>query len=256
MTLQPSNLSPTPIAASGPAETVPPADDAAHLLIVDDDRRIRALLSRFLADQGYRVTTAGNAEEALASLRNFAFDLIVLDVMMPGENGFDLVARLRAEPTDVAHVPILMLSACTEPADRVRGFEVGSDDYLAKPYEPRELALRIASILRRAQPRAVTGPVTQVRFGDFTFDLERGELQQAGEIVRLTERERDMLRLLAENAGEIVSREALAGLGIGGNERTVDVQVNRLRRKIERDLANPLHLQTARGAGYRLLVDR
>ncbi|ACB97103.1 response regulator transcription factor [Beijerinckia indica] len=273
MTLQPSNTaSTTPeTTPSGPASqpaTPPastpasqaspavPADDAAHLLIVDDDRRIRALLARFLADQGYRVTTAGNAEEATASLRNFAFDLIVLDAMMPGENGFDLLTRLRAQPSDLAHVPVLMLTACTEPEDRVRGFEAGSDDYLGKPYEPRELALRIASILRRAQPRAVSGPVTQVRFGDFTFDLERGELQQGGEIVRLTERERDMLRLLAENAGEIVSREALAGLGIGGNERTVDVQVNRLRRKIERDLANPLHLQTARGAGYRLLVDR
>jgi two-component system phosphate regulon response regulator OmpR len=233
-----------------------PADDAAHLLIVDDDRRIRALLSRYLAEQGYRVTTAGNAAEATACLKNFAFDLIVLDVMMPGESGFDFAARLRTNSSELASVPILMLTARTEADDRVRGFEAGVDDYLGKPYEPRELALRIASILRRAQPRIVAGPVTQVRFGDFTFDLERGELHQQGEIVRLTERERDMLRLLAENAGETVTRDALAGPGAAGNERTVDVQVNRLRRKIERDPANPLYLQTARGVGYRLLVDR
>ncbi|WP_051335628.1 response regulator [Methylocapsa acidiphila] len=233
-----------------------PADDAAHLLVVDDDRRIRALLSRFLTDQGYRITTAADAADAFACLKSLAFDLIVLDVMMPGENGFDFAARLRQGASELAHVPILMLTARSEAIDRVRGFEAGVDDYLGKPYEPRELSLRIASILRRAQPRAAQGQVTVVRFSDFTFDLERGELRQRDEIVRLTDRERDMLRLLAENAGETVSREALAGHGAPGNERTVDVQVNRLRRKIERDPANPLHLQTARGAGYRLLVDR
>jgi two-component system phosphate regulon response regulator OmpR len=242
---------------SAPGSTIgAPADDAAHLLIVDDDRRIRALLSRFLSDQGYRVTTAGDACEAMACLKSLAFDLIVLDVMMPGENGFDFSTRLRQDATELAHVPILMLTARSEAQDRVRGFETGVDDYLGKPYEPRELSLRIASILRRAQPRAVPGPVTMVRFSDFSFDLERSELRQRDEIVRLTDRERDMLRLLAESAGEIVPREALAGSGAAGNERTVDVQVNRLRRKIERDPANPLHLQTARGAGYRLLVDR
>ena len=233
-----------------------PADDAAHLLVVDDDRRIRALLSRVLTNQGYRVTTAGDASEAMACLKSLAFDLIVLDVMMPGENGFDFASRLRRDASDLASVPILMLTARTEAQDRVTGFESGVDDYLGKPYEPRELALRIASILRRAQPRAAQGPVTQVRFGDFCFDLDRGELRQRDEVIRLTDREREMLRLLAEHAGETVPREALAGSGVAGNERTVDVQVNRLRRKIERDPANPLHLQTARGAGYRLLVDR
>lgn len=233
-----------------------PADDAAHLLLVDDDRRIRVLLSRYLSDQGYRVTTAGHAADALACLKNLAFDLIVLDVMMPGENGYDFVTRLRRDASELSRVPILMLTARTDAQDRVRGFESGVDDYLGKPYEPRELSLRIASILRRAQRRAAPGPVTVVRFSDFTFDLERGELRQRDEIIRLTDRERDMLRLLAENAGETVPREALAGSGVAGNERTVDVQVNRLRRKIERDPANPLHLQTARGAGYRLMVDR
>jgi two-component system phosphate regulon response regulator OmpR len=233
-----------------------PADDAAHLLIVDDDRRIRALLSRFLTEQGYRVTTASDAATATACLRGLTFDLIVLDVMMPDENGFAFAARLRRESSERAQVPILMLTARTDPRDRVEGFEAGVDDYLGKPYEPRELSLRIASILRRAKPHPPPGPLTQVRFGDFTFDLERGELRQRDEIVRLTDRERDMLRLLATNAGSSVSREMLAGSGMAGNERTVDVQVNRLRRKIERDPANPLHLQTARGAGYRLLIDR
>ena len=232
------------------------ADDAAHLLVVDDDRRIRALLLRYLSDQGYRVTTASNAEEALASLKNFTFDLIVLDVMMPGENGMELTARLRAEPSDLASVPILMLTARADAEDRVQGFERGVDDYLAKPFEPRELALRIASILRRAHLREPEGPPRRVRFGEFSFDIERGELRHRDDLVRLTDREREMLRLLSETAGETVTREALTGPAVPGNERTVDVQVNRLRRKIERDPANPEHLQTVRGIGYRLLVDR
>jgi two-component system phosphate regulon response regulator OmpR len=233
-----------------------PADDAAHLLIVDDDRRIRQLLSRYLSDQGYRVTTAGTAADATACLKSFSFDLIVLDVMMPGENGFDFAARLRADPSDRGQVPILMLTARSETEDRVRGFETGVDDFLAKPFEPRELSLRIASILRRTQQHGVPDVLIQVRFGDFTFDIGRGELRQGTEVIRLTDREREMLSLLAENAGETVSREILAGPTAAGNERTIDVQVNRLRRKIERDQANPLHLQTVRGVGYRLLIDR
>ncbi|MGO9135691.1 MAG: response regulator [Methylovirgula sp.] len=240
-----------------PAVSEPPipADNAAHLLIVDDDARIRVLLQRYLAQQGYRITLAANAEEAMACLKNFSFDLIILDVMMPGQNGFDFAARIRAECGELAQVPILMLTARSETDDRIQGFESGVDDFLGKPFEPRELALRIASILRRAQPQPVSTQVTHVRFGAMSFDLARGELKRGDEIIRLTEREREMLRLLAENAGETVSREALAGPGGAGNERTVDVQVNRLRRKIERDPANPLHLQTVRGAGYRLLLD-
>jgi two-component system phosphate regulon response regulator OmpR len=234
-----------------------PADDAAHLLVVDDDKRIRALLSRYLAEQGYRVTTAANAAEATQKLKSLAFDLIVLDVMMPGENGVEFARRIRRDETELADVPILMLTARSDFNDRVRGLEAGVDDYLGKPFEPRELALRIASILRRAQPKPVEEPAARlVRFGDFTFYIERGELRQGDEPVRLTEREREMLTLLAENPGEPVSREALAGSGPAGNERTVDVQVNRLRRKIETDPANPVYLHTARGAGYRLIVDR
>jgi len=238
------------------AETPIPADDAAHLLIVDDDRRIRVLLQRYLSQEGYRVTLAGNAEEASAALKNFSFDLIVLDVMMPGESGLDFAARLRTDDSDRGRVPILMLTAKAETGDRIAGFETGVDDFLAKPFEPRELLLRIASILRRAQPPAPPTQITHVHFGGFVFDLHRGDLRRGDEIVRLTERERDMLRLLAARPGETVSRELLAGPSVAGNERTVDVQVNRLRHKIERDPANPLHLQTVRGAGYRLLIDR
>ncbi|MBL8589474.1 MAG: response regulator transcription factor [Methylobacteriaceae bacterium] len=238
-----------PERADAPAR---PADDAAHLLIVDDDRRIRLLLSRFLTEHGYRVTVAENAGEARKHLRSLAFDLIVLDVMMPGENGVDFARALRAG----SDVPILMLTARSDPGDRVAGLEAGVDDYLAKPFETRELLLRIASILRRAQPKTPRAETPNVRFGPFVFNIERGELRQGEEIVRLTDREREMLTLLARADGESVSREALAGSGGAANERTVDVQVNRLRRKIEQDPANPQHLQTARGAGYRLATER
>lgn len=233
-----------------------PADDAAHLLIVDDDRRIRELLRRYLLAEGYRVTTAGNAVEASTAMRNISFDLLVLDVMMPGEDGFSFASRVRADSSASADVPILMLTARTEFEDRVLGFEIGVDDYLGKPFEPRELSLRIASILRRAKQPADPGLPAQVQFGPFTFDLERGELRRDAELVRVTDREREMLRLLAANAGGTVSREVLAGPALSANERTIDVQVNRLRRKIEIDPANPLFLQTVRGSGYRLLVDR
>ena len=243
---------PQPQASDGPA----PADDAAHLLIVDDDRRIRELLRRYLVAEGYRVTTAGTAAEATTAMRNMAFDLVVLDVMMPGEDGFTFATRLRGDPGPTAQIPILMLTAKTEFEERVLGFEIGVDDYLGKPFEPRELSLRIASILRRARAPVDNGLPSQVQFGPFSFDIERGELREKGEVVRITEREREMLRLLSGNAGGTVSREALSGQGGAGNERTIDVQVNRLRRKIEADPANPLYLQTVRGAGYRLLVDR
>ena len=172
--------------------------------------------------------------------------------MMPGENGFDFAADLRER----SQVPILMLTARGEPQDRVRGLEIGVDDYLAKPFEPRELLLRIGSVLRRTRAAPVGKPETAVvRFGPFAFSLERGELRAGDELVRITEREREMLRLLCANAGASVSREALSGSGGAAQERTVDVLINRLRRKIEQDPANPVYLQTARGAGYRLVAD-
>jgi two-component system phosphate regulon response regulator OmpR len=228
-----------------------PGDDAAHVLVVDDDRRIRELLSTYLRRHGYRVTIAAGAEEARAYLDSLTFEIIVLDVMMPGENGFDFAASLRR----TSQVPILMLTARAEPSDRVRGLEIGVDDYLAKPHEPKELLLRIGSILRRTKMAPPRPPAETLRFGRFSFSLERGELRADDEVVRLTERERDMLRLLCANPGESVSRQALAGSGVAANERTIDVQINRLRRKIEVDPANPVYLQTARGSGYRLVVD-
>jgi two-component system phosphate regulon response regulator OmpR len=226
-----------------------PADDAPHLLVVDDDNRIRTLLSRFLAAEGYRVTTADNAAEARAKLQGLHFDLLILDVMMPGESGFDLAKSLR----ETSEVPILMLTARDEAAMRIEGLEIGADDYVSKPFEPRELSLRIANILKRAQPATPAAPES-VRFGDFVFHIARGELRRGEEIIRLTDRERDMLTVLAASPGETVPRLALAGNDPAANERAVDVQVNRLRRKIERDPANPLLLQTVRGIGYKLVA--
>lgn len=228
-----------------------PLDDAPHILVVDDDSRIRALLSRFLNEQGYRVTTAQHVIEATACLKSFAFDLIVLDVMMPGESGLSFAARLRVDSA----VPILMLSALGETEARVRGLEAGADDYIGKPFEPRELSLRIAALLRRTAPRVVTSASPTARFGDFTFHFERGDLKRGEELVHLTEREKDILRKLLENASETVSRDDLGSEGEAGSERTIDVQINRLRRKIESDPANPLYLQTVRGLGYRILID-
>ncbi len=224
-------------------------DNAPHLLVVDDDRRIRDLLSRFLAGEGYRVTTAETAPDARAKLKNLSFDLLVLDVMMPGESGFDLAKAIRG----TSNVPILMLTARDAAESRIQGLEIGADDYLSKPFEPRELALRIANILKRAQP-AATPPVESVRFGPFVYHLARGELRRGEEIIRLTDREREMLRILAATPGETVSRLAFAGNGGSVSERAVDVQVNRLRRKIERNPANPLFVQTVRGIGYRLVI--
>lgn len=230
---------------------IDPPDDAPHLLLVDDDRRIRDLLSRFLANQGYRITTAESAARARAQLNGLTFDLLILDVSMPGESGFDLARAIRKD----SNVPILMLTARSESDDRIQGLEIGADDYVPKPFDPRELSLRIASILRRVQPAP---PVAResVRFGDFVFHLLREELWQRDQLVHLTDREREMLKLLAEQPGETVPRLALAGNGKANNERAVDVQINRLRRKIEQDPANPVIVQTVRGVGYRLMTSQ
>jgi two-component system phosphate regulon response regulator OmpR len=225
------------------------ADDAAHVLIVDDDRRIRNLLSRFLQSEGYRVTAADSAADARAKLLGLDFDLIVLDVMMPGESGFDLVKAIREHSL----VPVLMLSARDEAQSRIAGLELGADDYMSKPFEPRELSLRVASILKRVQPPPASLPES-VSFGPFVYHLARGELRRGEEIVHLTDRERDMLRMLAVAVGQTVPRLALAGAGAAAGERAVDVQINRLRRKIERDPANPMIVQTVRGIGYRLVA--
>jgi two-component system phosphate regulon response regulator OmpR len=228
---------------------VEPADDAPHLLLVDDDRRIRDLLSRFLSGEGYRVTTAKSAADARAKLQGLHFDLLILDVMMPGETGFDLARFIRLSSA----VPIIMLTARHEAESRIEGLQIGADDYVAKPFEPRELVLRIANILKRAAP--VVAPVVEsVAFGPYVYHLERGELRDGERIVHLTDREREMLRILSATPGETVPRGALTGGDGTVNERAVDVQINRLRRKIERDPANPLFLQAVRGIGYRLVA--
>jgi two-component system, OmpR family, phosphate regulon response regulator OmpR len=227
----------------------PPADDAPHLLVVDDDRRIRDLLSRFLSTEGYRISTADSAAVARAKLASLSFDLLILDVMMPGETGFEFARHIR----ETSAVPILMLTARDAAESRITGLELGADDYVSKPFEPRELSLRIAGILRRTKPAAT--PTTEtLRLGEFVFHIGRCELRKGDESVRLTDREREMLSVLATAPGETVPRMALAGANGSINERAVDVQVNRLRRKIERDPGNPLIVQTVRGIGYRLVV--
>lgn len=226
----------------------PVADDAPHILVVDDDRRIRELLKRYLAENGFRVTTAEHAAEARARLEGLAFDLIVLDVMMPGESGFDFAQSLRATST----VPILMLTARGEANDRIMGLERGVDDYLAKPFEPRELLLRIGTILRRAQMPGARKH-DELALGPLRFNVARGELRDGDRPIRLTTREVQLMRLFAANPGKPLSRLDLCDNEAA--ERSIDVQINRLRRKIEADPKNPVYLQTVRGEGYALLPD-
>lgn len=223
-----------------------------HILVVDDDRRLRELLRKYLSDHDYAVSVAADAAEARQTLAGLAFDLIVLDVMMPGENGLDLTRSLRrANP-----VPILLLTAMAEPEDRIRGLESGADDYLPKPFEPRELLLRIASILRRVQREPETGAPRLLRFGAFAYDVARGELRQGDQLVHLTSAESALLAVLAQAPDQTLSREELASrTGAGGNPRTVDVQITRLRKKLEDDPRLPRFVQTVRGRGYLLRPD-
>ncbi|MFY0636910.1 response regulator transcription factor [Maricaulis maris] len=224
-----------------------PGDDP-HILVVDDDDRIRNLLKRFLQERGYRVSTAPNANKALSTLNSLAFDLLVLDVMMPGMDGFELTQAVRER----GETPILLLTARGDAEDRIKGLSLGADDYLPKPFEPEELVLRINAILRRAKPAQAA--IQHVSFGDWRFDIQRESLTRSGDAVRLTGGEAALLAALAASAGQTVSRLTLSER-TGGGERAVDVQVTRLRRKLESDPKEPLHLQTVRGEGYRLLAD-
>lgn len=235
--------------AVAPNTVSPIEDDAPHLLVIDDDSRLRALLARYLGDHGFRVTRAADAAEARRHLGSLSFDLLLIDVMMPGENGVDLTRSLR----QTMDVPILMLTARSEIDSRIAGLESGADDYLAKPFEPRELLLRINNILKRGGPPE-TPLIEQICFGPFTFHRERLELRRGAEIVRLTDRERQIMAIFAERPGETVARVDLMTTDAAGGERAVDVQINRLRRKIETDPANPVYLQTVRGIGYRLAI--
>ena len=226
------------------------SDLEPHLLVVDDDARLRELLRRYLAENGFRVTLAADAAEARENLTNFAFDLIVLDVMMPGESGLDLTRSLRG-----GGIPVLLLTAMGEPEDRVNGLEHGAEDYVSKPFEPRELVLRIRNILQR-RPEADAPPRPELRFGGFRLDLMRGELLRGGDPVHLTAAEAGLLLNLAQNPGVAMSREELSqSAQFSGNVRNVDVQMTRLRRKIEPDPRYPRYLQTVRGTGYALKPD-
>ena len=228
-----------------------PTDEAPHILIVDDDTRIRELLTQYLSRNGYRVTAAHDAADARRKIDGLEFDLIVLDVMMPGETGVSFARAIRSNGRDV---PILMLTARSDTEHRIEGLGAGADDYLGKPFDPRELLLRVANIVRRRVPEDVKA-VEQVVFGPFTFVVARRELKRSGEVVRLTDRERDILVRFAERPGDTIPRHELVTDDSEIGERTIDVQINRLRRKIEADPANPRYLQTVRGIGYRLSIE-
>ena len=238
------------------SEPTPPRvpDEAPHLLVVDDDSRIRTLITRFLTENGFRVTAAEAAAEARKKMAIIDFDLLVVDVMMPGESGMDFTASVRKS----SPVPILMLTARSETESRIRGLELGADDYLAKPFDPRELLLRINNILKRG---AVAAPPQRaedgvLRFGPYVWDQTRDELRRGDEVVRLTDSELRLMRMFAERPGETIPRHEIVQGESALGDRTADVQINRLRRKIENDPANPNHLVTVRGQGYRLKTDQ
>jgi two-component system phosphate regulon response regulator OmpR len=226
------------------------SNEGAHILVVDDEPRLRGLLSRYLTEQGFRVTMADSAAQARDKLRFMDFDLMVLDVMMPGESGLELTGGLRGERAP--DMPILLLTARDAPEDIIAGFEAGADDYLGKPFDPRVLLARIRAMLRRAQPPAL--PAGPLQLGAKVFEPARAELVGPNSRVRLTGAELALLMALAARPHEILSREALAAaLGLDDvNERAIDVQVTRLRRKIEPDPREPRFLHTVRGKGYTL----
>jgi len=220
-----------------------------HLLVVDDDDRLRALLERFLTKNGYHVSTAADVAGARAALKRFAFDLLIVDVMLPDASGLLLTEQIRADHA----VPILLLTARKEVEDRIRGLEAGADDYLSKPFEPRELLLRVQRIIERAAVPAPPARARTVRFGRFAFDLDDESLTADGEPVHLTSAERQLLATLAAAPGEVVDRPSLAeDADIAGADRAVDTQIARLRRKIEDDPRQPRFLVTVRGRGYAL----
>lgn len=223
--------------------------EPAHILVVDDDDRIRALLKRYLGDNGFLASLAANAEEARTLIAAVDFDLLILDVMMPGLTGFELTEKIRAS----SNVPILLLTARGMPEDRIEGLERGADDYLSKPFEPRELLLRVHALLRRARPLAKERRT--LAFGACTFSPGRGELRRGEAAVKLTSGELALLRALAQKPGSAISRATLAEQTSALMERSIDVQVTRLRRKIEDDPKAPVYLQTVRGVGYALMPD-
>lgn len=227
-----------------------PTDDAIHLLIVDDDSRIRDLLSRYLSDHGFRVSVAENAASATKKMQSLVFDMAIVDVMMPGQSGTEFTQEVRKK----SDIPILMLTALSETAERIEGLISGADDYLSKPFEPQELLLRINNILKRtAKPAEPV--IEEIKFGPFIYSVVRKVLTKGEDHVRLTDREQEIMQAFAAKPGATVAREELLGGELSFGERKIDVQINRLRRKIEENPSDPKWLQTVRGVGYRLSVD-
>lgn len=223
--------------------------EGTHLLIVDDDDRIRDLLKQYLSREGHSVTTASDAAAARKLFQHFSFDLAILDIMMPGEDGLSLLDALRAEGNTT---PVLLLTARGQASDRIEGLRLGADDYLPKPFEPEELALRISAIIRRSH---VPPPPEEIEMSGLVFEPVKGLLSGPEGHIRLTDSELQLLSFLSRHPGEPISREALAAETSSGTERSIDVQVTRLRKKIEPDPRNPIHIQTVRGIGYRLMPD-
>ncbi len=226
--------------------------EKTHILVIDDDTRLRKLLHQYLSENGFMVSEAASPVEARVLMSSFLFDILILDVMMPGENGYSFAKSLREKGDNI---PILMLTAMGELQDRITGLESGVDDYLSKPFDPKELLLRINSILRRASTISAKEKQTIYKLGTCQYDTQRGELTQNGQFVPLTSAENELLKVLIEKIGQEVTREELARIFKTENERSIDVQVNRLRKKIETDPKSPRYLQTVRGKGYLLLPD-
>ncbi len=226
--------------------------EAKHILVVDDDTRLRSLLQRFLRENGFFVSVAKCASEARKFLRQYKFDLLIVDIMMPEETGLEFLGGLRQDST----VPVILLTAMGETADRIIGLESGADDYLPKPFEPKELVLRIRNILKRA-PVEKNAEAEKLNLGLCFYDLQKKELQsKTGEVIHITPVEQALLNILGAKSGQVFTREKLAEmLGAGQSPRSIDVQITRLRKKIEQDSKNPRYLQTVRGKGYMLLPE-
>ena len=226
--------------------------DCAHILVIDDDRRLRSLLQRYLQENGFAVSAAKDANDARQFLLQYQFDLLIVDVMMPNESGIEFLQKLRQEND----VPAIILTAMGETEDRISGLEAGADDYLPKPFEPKELVLRINNILRRVPARNKSKSAL-LQFGDYIFDLDKKECRHKLKgLVHMTPVELTILSILGQKNGQIFTREKLAELlGVGQNLRSIDVQMTRLRKKIEKDSKNPRYLQTVRGKGYMLLTE-
>ena len=224
--------------------------DCPHILVIDDDTRLRALLQRYLQENGFAVSAAKDAENARMFLRQYQFNLLIVDVMMPGESGIEFLQKLRRD----SNVPAIILTAMGDTPDRIAGLEAGADDYLPKPFEPKELVLRINNILRRVPAENTVSH--SLSLGDYVFDLDKKELMtEAGEIVHITPVEQAILCVLGAKSGQMFTREHLAELlGVNQSPRSIDVQITRLRKKIETDSKNPRYLQTVRGKGYMLLT--